>query len=203
MKGFRTTEEDIKIKENVIELKKQFEVEFNRYYCTKRYTEAFNLCVQNLSDTENKDFVKSKSKLAIEKLTNRIVLSDTSRINQDWVTDTLVNLGKKNMKIQDCSISVGISKISIENNEKINIVGRTNVWVVILVVYSCLFWIFIGVGAVLTGYEAGYWDAFGNIILISLNSLISIILPVVLITRRKRELIQTIAVAIVEEYYNS
>ena len=159
MKGFRTTEDDIKIKENAIEHKKQFEVEFNRFYCTKRYVEAFDLCVQHLSDIENKDFVKSKSKLAIEKLTDRIVLSDTSRINQDWVTDTLVNLGKKNMKIQDCSISVGISKFSIENNEKINIVGKVRRSVLIPLVVFCLCsfilicpFILIGFSAIATEY---------------------------------------------------
>lgn len=107
MKGFRTTEDDIKIKENAIEHKKQFEVEFNRFYCTKRYVEAFDLCVQHLSDIENKDFVKSKSKLAIEKLTDHIVLSDISRVDKDWVIDILIQLGHRHLTIKDDTIKIG------------------------------------------------------------------------------------------------
>lgn len=125
MKGFFTTDDELNKNNRLEEKRKQFMVEFNRYYFTKQYEKAFDFCINSMADEENKHFVYTKAMLAIEKLTNRIELSDVSRINQDWVIDTLVNNGHKNMKVNGDEIKVGITKISVTVGNKVEIKGRT------------------------------------------------------------------------------
>lgn len=131
MIGFRTTSDDINRDIELEEHRKQFTVEFNRYYFTKQYEKAFDLCINNMAEQGNRKFVYTKAMLAIEKLTNRIELSDVSRINQDWVIDTLVNNGHKNMKVNGDEIKVGITKISVTVGNKVEIKGRTVISILI------------------------------------------------------------------------
>ena len=125
MKGFKTTEDNTQ----AIERKKQFETEFNRFYFTKRYVEAFDLCIKNLSDTDtyNKSFVRNKAMFVIKKLTNRIELSDKSRINTDWVIDALINQDNSKMAVNANNIKLGNTAILITENDKIKISGKQRI----------------------------------------------------------------------------
>lgn len=143
MKGFKTTEEECNRNNRIEEKRKQFAVEFNRYYFTKRYENAFDFCINNIADEEIRHVVYTKAMLAIEKLTNRIDLSDKSRINKDWVIDALVNYGHKNMKLNGDEIQIGLSVISVTNNNQVKIKGHSlkhpalAFLVAILMLFSC------------------------------------------------------------------
>ena len=126
MKGFKTTEEECNRNNRIEENRKQFMVEFNRYYFTKRYEKAFDFCINNIADEEIRHVVYTKAMLAIEKLTNRIELSDKSRINKDWVIDALVNYGHKNMKLNGDEIKTANSRISVASKNIVKIEGQTS-----------------------------------------------------------------------------
>lgn len=126
MKGFFTTDDELNKNNRLKEKGKQFVVEFNRYYFTKQYEKAFDLCINNMADEENRHIVYAKAQLAIEKLTNRIELSDKSRINKDWVIDALVNYGHKNMKLNGDEIKTANSRISVASKNIVKIEGQTS-----------------------------------------------------------------------------
>lgn len=159
MKGFRTTDEDIKINEIAIELKKQFETEFNRYYCTKRYVKAFDLCIlciNNMAEHGNRKYVYANAMLAIEKLTNRIEMTDKSKINQDKVIDALIQFGHKNMRVNENEIKVGQSKLSVIIGNKFEIEGKSNISKFTSILIVCII-LFLGIfTAVCSSYFMEY-----------------------------------------------
>ena len=117
MKGFRTTDEDIKINEIAIERKKQFETEFNRYYATQRYEEAFAVCLRYICKAEDKTEIVEKANIVIPKLKNRIQIPSSIPISYDWLIDQLVLAGYNNMKFDGTIIKWKSSTIKLSKND--------------------------------------------------------------------------------------
>ena len=63
----------------------------------------------------------------IKKLTNRIELSDKSRINTDWVIDALINQDNSKMAVNANNIKLGNTAILITENDKIKISGKQRI----------------------------------------------------------------------------
>ena len=206
MKGFRTTENDIQIEKESTEHKKQFETEFNRYFFTKRYADAFDLCIQNLSDTYlDKNFVRSKAFLATEKLTNCIELSDKSHINRDWVIDVLINSGNRNMKVNANNIKIGSAEIFIAENDKIRInagcrIHPAYITLLSLVITYAYAFVFVGmIQIVMVGTGDPVCGIFP--IPIGIFLFLFIVDKWIRFCKKFRHHIRTIATAIVKEYY--
>lgn len=198
MKGFKTTEDNTQ----AIERKKQFETEFNRFYFTKRYVEAFDLCIKNLSDTDtyNKSFIRNKAMFVIKKLTNRIELSDKSRINKDWIIDVLIDSGNRNMNVNANNIKTGSAEIFITENDKI----RIKAWSRIHPAYITLLSLVIAFACIILipiGYELGIHEILS--IPICLCLFCFIMTKLIRFYLKFRHHVRTIATAIVEEYYNN
>lgn len=143
MKGFRTTEEDIKIKEKAIEQKKQFEVEFNRYYATQRYEEAFAVCLKYKNYTDCNSLITNKAKYVIPKLKNRIQIPSSIQISYDWLIDQLVLAGYNNMKFDGTSLKWRNSTIKlsfVDNITRITSKCRINLFfrIVIFIALSIM-----------------------------------------------------------------
>ena len=193
MKGFKTTEDNTQIDRDAIERQTRFETEFNKLYCTKQYIEAFDLCISNMHDTNNRSLVKDKAMLTVRKLTNRIELSDKSYINQDWVMNILIKrYGINSIELKNNQIKYGTSMIHIANKEKICIESSSNISSMLI---WCLFLCptFIAIILAITIVP--------KFLLLLIVSLIA-----TLATWASRQdhkaVIYYIAIAIVEEYYN-
>ena len=206
MKGFFTTDDELNKNNRLEEKRKQFAVEFNRYYFTKQYEKAFNLCINNMADEENRNFVYAKAQLAIEKLTNRIELSDKSRIDQDWVIDTLVNYGHKNMKVNGDDIIVWSSKISVTSNYRVKIEGHplkssiSLFFISILMLFSCFF-----IGCGLFCLCAYYLDEDSSAMLtcaIVISCYILMMYKIISMQFKSRKLIRRLATSILNHYNN-
>ena len=202
MKGFKTTEDNTQ----AIERKKQFETEFNRFYFTKRYVEAFDLCIKNLSDTDtyNKSFIRNKAMFVIKKLTNRIELSDKSRINTDWVIDALINQDNSKMAVNANNIKLGNTAILITENDKIKISGKQrihpafSILLSLVIAFGCVF--LSGIICCLCE-DLGFEGEVGGVLsfLICVPTFLFIMIKIHLSFRHR---IRNIATAILEEYYN-
>lgn len=211
MKGFRTTENDIQIEKESIERKKQFATEFNRYFFTKRYIDAFDLCIQKLSDTYiDKNFVRSKAVLATEKLTNCIEITNKSRINKDWIIDVLINSGNRNMNVNANNIKTGSAEIFITENDKIRIKAWSRIhpaYITLLslvIAFACIMlvgMIWCGIGYDLLGMHDSECAILS--IPIGLCLFCFIMTKLIRFCLKFRHHIRTIATAIVEEYYNN
>ena len=205
MKGFKTTEDNTQ----AIERKKQFETEFNRFYFTKRYVEAFDLCIKNLSDTDtyNKSFIRNKAMFVIKKLTNRIELSDKSRINTDWVIDALINQDNSKMAVDANNIKLGNTAILITENDKIKISGKQRIHPA----FSILLSLVIAFGcaclcAIICNLckDLGFEGEVGGVLgfLICVPTFLFIMTKLIRFCLKFRHHIRTIATAILDEYYN-
>jgi hypothetical protein len=203
MKGFKTTEEECNRNNRIEENRKQFMVEFNRYYFTKRYEKVFDFCINNIADEEIRHVVYTKAMLAIEKLTNRIELSDKSRINKDWMIDALVNYGHKNMKLNGDDIIVWSSKISVTSNNQVKIEGHplnssiSLFFISIFMLFSCFF---IGGGLFcLCYYFLGYKESSA---MLTCSIVILMMYKIISMQFKSRKLIRRLATSILNHYNN-
>ena len=159
-----------------------------------------------MADKENRNFVYAKAQLAIEKLTNRIDLSDKSIINQDWVIDTLVNYGHKNMQVNGDEIQIGPSIISVTNNNQVKIIGHSlkhpslAFLVAILMLFPCfvlgggIFWLFDDFFKLNEGLSATLtW-------LIVISLYVIIMYKVISMPFEYRKLIRKLAASILDKY---
>ena len=82
----------------------EFNTEFNRYYATQRYEDAFAMCLKYINNIDNKTVVLEKAKLVIPKLKNRILLPSSVTILYDWLIDQLVLNGYDKIKYDGNSL---------------------------------------------------------------------------------------------------
>jgi hypothetical protein len=117
MKGFSTLEEQLQQRDIPGMMYEEFVTIFNRLYFSKQYTAAFDFCINHLVECDYKEVIITKAKLAIEKMTNRINLTNQLQINQDWVLDAFVSMGKTNMSLDGDKIFLGASVISTQTQD--------------------------------------------------------------------------------------
>ncbi len=120
-----------------------FNTEFNRYYATQRYEEAFVICLQYMNDADDKATIIEKAGLVIPKLKNRILLPATVSVSYDWLIDQLVLNGYNNMKYDGTTIKWKSStvKLSINNSRtritskcRINLFFRFVIFIVLCII---------------------------------------------------------------------
>lgn len=117
MKGFSTLEEQLQQRDIPGMKYEEFVTIFNRLHFSKQYTAAFDFCINHLVECDYKEVIITKAKLAIEKMTNRINLTNQLQINQDWVLDAFVSMGKTNMRLDGDKIFLGASVISTQTQD--------------------------------------------------------------------------------------
>lgn len=93
----------------------EFNTEFNRFYATRRYEEAFALCFQNLHNVKDKEKIVEKATLAISKLRKHIQIPSSIPISYEWLIDQLVLKGYKKMKYDGKSLKLKTIIVKISN----------------------------------------------------------------------------------------
>lgn len=78
--------------------KNDFVTEFNRFFATQRYEEAFSICLRYLQESDDKAIALEKADHVIPKLKDRIQFSTTNPVSYDWLIDQLVLKGYDEMK---------------------------------------------------------------------------------------------------------
>lgn len=78
--------------------KNDFVTEFNRFFATQRYEEAFAICLKYLQESDDKAVALEKADQVILKLKDRIQVSTSNPISYDWLIDQLVLKGYDEMK---------------------------------------------------------------------------------------------------------
>ncbi len=125
----------------------EFNTEFNRYYATQRYEEAFAICLQYMNDAGDKATIIEKADLVIPKLKNRILLPSSISVSYDWLIDQLVLKGYNNMKYDGTTIKWKSSTVKLSINDsttritsecRINLFFRFVIFIVL-----CLLLVFI------------------------------------------------------------
>lgn len=66
----------------------EFKTEFNRYYATRRYVDAFALCLNNINSVDDKTVVLDNANSVIHKLKNCIQLPYSWSISYDWLINS-------------------------------------------------------------------------------------------------------------------
>lgn len=154
MKGFSTLEEQLQQRDIPGMKYEEFVTIFNRLYFSKQYTAAFDFCINHLVECDYKEVIITKAKLAIEKMTNRINLTNQLQINQDWVLDAFVSMGKTNMRLDGDKIFLGVSVISTQTqDDKFMIAAkcRFNKFVAFLI-FCVIFCISVPIAALIKDY---------------------------------------------------
>ena len=103
-----------------------FETEFNRYFYTSRYEEAFNLCMRYLECHDDKDLIRSKVNLVIPKLKNYIEFPSMQSVSYDWLIDKLILKDYRNLKFSDNLITHRFTTIKISSDGKMTNVTVSN-----------------------------------------------------------------------------
>lgn len=96
----------------------EFNTEFNRYYATQRYEDAFAICLKYINNIDDKTVVLEKANLVIHKLKNRILLPSSAAISYDWLIEQLVLKGYDKMKYDGNSLKWKKSRILIKQQSK-------------------------------------------------------------------------------------
>lgn len=96
----------------------EFNTEFNRYYATQRYEDAFAICLKYINNIDDKTVVLEKANLVINKMKNRILLPSSAAISYDWLIDQLVLKGYDKMKYDENSLKWKKSRILIKQQSK-------------------------------------------------------------------------------------
>lgn len=96
----------------------EFNTEFNRYYATQRYEDAFAICLKYINNIDDKTVVLEKANLVIHKLKNRILLPSSAAISYDWLIDQLVLKGYDKMKYDGNSLKWKKSRILIKQQSE-------------------------------------------------------------------------------------
>ena len=96
----------------------EFNTEFNRYYATQRYEDAFAICLKYINNIDDKTVVLEKANPVIHKLKNRILLPSSVVISYDWLIDQLVLKGYDKMKYNGNSLKWQKSLILINQQSK-------------------------------------------------------------------------------------
>lgn len=129
----------------------EFNTEFNRYYATQRYEDAFAICLKYINNIDDKTVVLEKANLVIHKLKNRILLPSSAAISYDWLIDQLVLKGYDKMNYDGNSLKWQKSSIFIKQEAKTSEIickCRVNLFIRILcvpiLIFATLFiWAFI------------------------------------------------------------
>lgn len=128
-----------------------FNIEFNRYYATQRYEDAFAICLKYIENIDDKTVVLKKANSVISKLKNRILLPSSVAISYDWLIDQLLLKGYDKMKYDGDSLKWQKSSIFIKQQSKTSEIickCRVNLFIRILgvpiLIFATLFiWAFI------------------------------------------------------------
>lgn len=96
----------------------EFNTEFNRWYATQRYENAFAICLKNINNIDDKTVVLEKANSVIHKLKKRILLPSSLTISYDWLIDQLVLKGYDKMKYCGNSLKWQKSLILIKQKSK-------------------------------------------------------------------------------------
>ena len=178
---------NIKLKQEYDSMINVFNTEFNRYYATQRYEEAFAVCLKYINNIGDKTEVINKAYIVIRKLKNCIQIPSNISISYDWLIDQLVLNGYNKMKYDGTTIKWGNSILKLSNSNdatKIETKCRINLFYRILAApflfyFTCFIFAFIlfPIGESLIFHEifnASYgcyyqsWDLFPFMVLISI-----------------------------------
>lgn len=87
-------------KEEYLYVQKEFIKQFNRLFVTKRYSEAFLLCVNSTANPLLSSCARNKGELVIPFLQKKGVINVPDNISMDFIIDILINngYGKLNLK---------------------------------------------------------------------------------------------------------
>lgn len=110
---------DRKVQQDKARWINEFNTEFNRYYATQRYEDAFAICLKYINNIDDKTVVLEKANPVIHKLKNRILLPSSVVISYDWLIDQLVLKGYDKMKYDGSSIKWRKSCILIKQQSKV------------------------------------------------------------------------------------
>lgn len=96
----------------------EFNTEFNRYYATQRYKDAFAICLKYIKNIDDKTIVLGKANSVVSKLKKLIQLPSSVAISYDWLIDQLVLKGYDKMKYSGNSLKWKKSRILINQQSK-------------------------------------------------------------------------------------
>lgn len=189
--------EERKLRQNAARKTDEFNTEFNRYYGTQRYPEAFAICLLYLNEVDNNAKVIEKANSVIPKLRNRIQIPSSISISYDWLIDQLVLKGYGKMKYDGRSLKWKMSVVQIFSKGKsTEIISKYRVNPVILTVINILllgaFWtLMTKVLFYNFSDELPYW-------LVVISSFFTLILVVTKKIHRHRHLLREIANIIIK-----
>lgn len=133
-----------------------FNIEFNRYYATQRYEDAFSICLKYIENIDDKTVVLKKANSVISKLKNRILLPSSVAISYDWLIDQLVLKGYDKMKYDGNSLKWQKSSIFIIQQSKTSeIICNIRILYVPILIIDTLFilaFIIFLIGQILLGF---------------------------------------------------
>ena len=87
-------------KEECLDVQKEFIKQFNRLFATKRYSEAFLLCVNSTANPLLSSCARDKGEFVMPFLQKKGVINVPDNISMDFIIDILINngYGKLNLK---------------------------------------------------------------------------------------------------------
>ena len=106
---------DKKLQKNKALLINEFNTEFNRYFATQRYEDAFAVCLKYIRKVDSKTEIINKADRVIQKLKNSMCLPPSVSISDDWLIDQLVLNGYSNMKYDGVNIKWRSSSVRLMN----------------------------------------------------------------------------------------
>lgn len=109
---------DRKLQQDKVRWINEFNTEFNRYYATQRYEDAFAICLGYIKNIDDKTVVLGKANSVIPKLNKSIQLPSSVTISYDWLIDQLVLKGYNKMKYDGDSLKWKKSRIIIKQKSK-------------------------------------------------------------------------------------
>ena len=109
---------DRKVQQDKASWINEFNTEFNRYYATQRYEDAFATCLKYIKNIDDRTIVLEKANSVISKLKKSIQLPSSVTISYDWLIDQLAHKGYDKMKYDGNSLKWQKSRILIKQKSK-------------------------------------------------------------------------------------
>lgn len=106
-------------------LKSEFNTEFNRYFATQRYEDAYAHSLKYLNEVNDPGTALEKTDKVIPKLNDRIQIPVVMPVTYDWLIDQLVLKGYGEMTYTRNQLSWKMSSIRISNVDETTVITST------------------------------------------------------------------------------
>ena len=120
------------------DVQEQFIIQFNRLFVTKRYPEAFLLCVNSIHDPILTSIAQGKGELVIPYLLKKGVIYLPNNVNIDFIIETLINNGYRKLHLKKNVLLSIFPNVRIDLQDNTLTVKLPVLLIVLVVLYPLL-----------------------------------------------------------------